>query len=161
MKFSVSICVYKEDYPPYFNEALDSLIKQKLKPNEIVIVVDGPIGVDIENILTNFEEIVYKNNIELKIVRLNKNMGHGKAREMGIKNCSYDLVAIADADDLNHPNRFFYQVEYFKTISDASVVGGQMLEIDAKTKKPIAFKIYKIIIIVLLRAFIYHEKNIF
>ena len=44
-KFSVLISVYENDSPEYFNEALCSIWdEQTLKPDEIVLVQDGPVG---------------------------------------------------------------------------------------------------------------------
>ena len=37
-KFSVILCVYYKDNPDYFEEALDSIINQSLKPDEIFLI---------------------------------------------------------------------------------------------------------------------------
>ena len=36
MKFSILIAVYKKDNPDFFKEALNSVIDQTLKPDEMV-----------------------------------------------------------------------------------------------------------------------------
>ena len=44
MPFSVAISVYAKDNPAYFDRALESITeKQTIIPDEIVLVVDGPI----------------------------------------------------------------------------------------------------------------------
>ena len=43
MKYSVLMTVYKEDNPTYFESALISMINQTKKPDEIVLVKDGPV----------------------------------------------------------------------------------------------------------------------
>jgi glycosyltransferase involved in cell wall biosynthesis len=141
MDFSVSICVYDKDNPLYFKEALDSLIKQKLPPSQIVITVDGPINESLENVIEKFEQISLDSGVELNIVRLKENMGHGEARRVGIESCRYDYIAIADADDINDFDRFYEQTQFFKNHKDVSVVGSQMLEIQHDTKKVVAKKI--------------------
>ncbi len=140
MKFSVSVCVYDKDNPLYFKEALESIINQKLIPNQIVITVDGPINKQLENVISEFEDTCISLDIELNVVRLEENKGHGEARRIGIENSKYELVAVADADDLNDCERFSKQIEFFSNTPDASVVGGQMLEIEHDTKKLVSEK---------------------
>ena len=140
MKFSVSICVYDKDNPLYFKEALESIVNQKLIPNQVVITVDGPINKQLESEVNKFEDICMSLDIEFNAVRFEENEGHGEARRVGIENCKYELVAIADADDLNDYERFYKQVEFFSKIPDASVVGGLMLEIEHDTKNPVSEK---------------------
>ena len=41
--FSVLMCVYKNDNPTYFKQALESVSNQTVRPSEIVLVIDGPI----------------------------------------------------------------------------------------------------------------------
>lgn len=140
MKFSVSICVYDKDNPRYFKEALESIVNQRLIPNQVVITVDGPINKRLESEIDKFEDLCSSLGIACNVIRLKQNQGHGEARRVGIENCKYEFVAIADADDLNDYGRFYSQIEFFKKNMDASVVGGQMLEIEHDTKKPVAMK---------------------
>ena len=58
--FSVAMCVYGKDNPIWFDRALESIIiNQTVKPDEIVLVVDGPIPDSIEAVINK-----YKNNCE-------------------------------------------------------------------------------------------------
>ncbi len=43
-KFSVLMSLYFKEKPEYLRECLESVINQTVKPDEIVIVLDGPIG---------------------------------------------------------------------------------------------------------------------
>ncbi len=118
LKFSVSICVYGGDNADYFDEALNSIFQQTRMPNEVVLVVDGPVSQGIENVIS-----VYSSKYDiLKVYRLEENQGHGKARNYNISNCSYDYIAIADADDINVLNRFEIQMEYFEKDPDLSAI---------------------------------------
>lgn len=56
-KFSVAMCVYGKDNPKWFDEALESIFKQTLPPDEIVLVVDGPIPNEIEDIIMKYKNI--------------------------------------------------------------------------------------------------------
>ena len=56
MKFSVLMSVYKNDISEYLNKAIESVLNQTIKPNEIVIVVDGPISIELKDILEKYKE---------------------------------------------------------------------------------------------------------
>ena len=57
-KFSVAMSVYRNDNPHYFARALQSITEdQPVKPDEIVLVVDGPIPTAIQNIIEKYEHI--------------------------------------------------------------------------------------------------------
>lgn len=140
MQFSVLGCVYFNDNDLYFSEALDSVFGQSLLPNEIVLVLDGPIPQNLETSISVFKAKAQVQDIEFKIIRLAHNMGHGVARQSGILNCKYDLVALIDADDINYQDRFKSQVDYFKSNPRVSVLGSQIREINHSSKKPLSLK---------------------
>jgi glycosyltransferase involved in cell wall biosynthesis len=140
VKFSALICIYFKDDDVYFYEAYDSILNQTLLPSEIVVVVDGPVPGKLKNSITKFEEHALEKKIEFKIIWLTKNMGHGIARQTGLVQCKYDLVALADADDINYVDRFRIQVDYFKSHSKVSVLGAQIREVDHSSKKPLSLK---------------------
>ena len=122
-KFSVSMCVYAEDSAQWFKTAVDSVLNQTKTPDEIVLVVDGPIPNDLNDIITEYEE-----NTLFKIIRLEVNQGHGIARKIGLDNCSNELVAIMDSDDVCSFNRFEKQLEVFVQDPNVDIVGGMIAE---------------------------------
>ena len=67
MKFSVCVCVYDKDDAIYFKEALESIINQSLLPNQIVLVVDGPINMSLQNVIENFKTNSEVNNVEFNV----------------------------------------------------------------------------------------------
>ncbi len=122
-KFSVFICVYNKDMPDHFHQALSSIVEQTLRPNDIILVVDGPVSPPIEQVIK-----IYENEPYFKIVRLSTNVGHGIARRIGLENCSNDLVALMDADDISIPTRFEKQIACLTQDDKISIVGGQIKE---------------------------------
>ncbi len=60
--FSVAICVYLKDNPEHFDRALQSIINQTVKPQEIILVIDGPISRDLQSIIDKY--IVICQNFE-------------------------------------------------------------------------------------------------
>ncbi len=63
-----------------------------------------------------------------RTVYLPENQGHGKARQAAIEACSYDLVALMDADDISLPDRFEKQLGKFESDKTLDIVGGQITE---------------------------------
>lgn len=53
--FSVSICVYGGDNAAWFDEAMGSIVNQTIQPQEIVLVIDGPVPDSIQNVITKYE----------------------------------------------------------------------------------------------------------
>lgn len=122
-KFSVSMCVYGKDNPEWFATAVDSILNQTRQPDEVVLVVDGPVPDNLDNIIKNYE-----NNPIFKVIRLPENRGHGEARRTGLNNCSYELVALMDADDISAGDRFEKQLQLFQKDPDLTIVGGNITE---------------------------------
>ena len=55
LKFSVAMSVYKNDSAQHFARALQSITEeQTLKPNEIVLVIDGPVGEEINDVIGDY-----------------------------------------------------------------------------------------------------------
>jgi len=122
-KFSVSMCVYKNDTPEYFKEALESVVNQTIKPDEVVLVVDGPIPNPLNAVIKKYENESY-----FKVIRISENVGHGNARRIGLENCTNELIALMDADDISVPDRFEKQVRCFEEDNEICLVGGYIKE---------------------------------
>jgi len=140
MKFSVCICVYDKDNALYFKEALESVINQSLLPNQIVLVVDGVINSELQEVIDNFTIESDRVGVEFDVYYLKENRGHGEARKISIEKAKYELVALMDADDLSKYDRFKEQVEAFEQNSNLSIVGGQIMEIIHNTREDISIR---------------------
>lgn len=112
MKFSVLISVYKSDNPEHLETALKSIWdNQILKPDQIVLVQDGPVGDEIVNIINNFKAIL---DDKLSFLELSVNLGLARALNEGLRLCKYDLIARMDSDDICFPNRFEKQIAFLR-----------------------------------------------
>ena len=123
MKFSVCMSVYRRDDPVWFRQALDSVLHQTVVPDEIVLVVDGPVTDELDRVIQEAEA-----SGQIRAIRLRENRGHGNARKVGLENCVNDLVALMDSDDLSLPDRFEKQLRAFLADPGLSMVGGQISE---------------------------------
>ena len=123
-KFSVLISVYIKETPLFLKEALKSIWDdQTLKPNEIVIVKDGKLNEELEQVLDEFS-----NKAPTTFVSLDKNLGLGLALREGIKHCSFDYVARMDSDDIAYPYRFEKQINYLEKKPEISILGSYIDE---------------------------------
>lgn len=126
MNFSVLISLYFREKSSNFDEAFLSLWNnQSTKPTEIVLVLDGPIGNDLEVCVKKWKFLI---GDALKIIPLVENLGLGKALNEGLKYCKYEWIFRMDTDDICTPDRFEKQISYIKKHNDIVLFGGQILE---------------------------------
>ena len=135
-KYSVLTTLYEKEKPQYLRQCLDSMLAQTIPPDEYVIVKDGELNQDLENVLSEYSE---KYNI-FKILSLEVNSGCGPASIVGMKACTNDLVARIDSDDISLPNRCELELELFSNEDDLVVVGTDIYEFDKDPDKIIAIK---------------------
>lgn len=102
LNFSVLMSVYYKENPVYFREAIDSILNQTALPNEIVLIKDGPLSTELENIIS---EYALKYPI-FKILVNEKNLGLGRSLAKGVLACSNEYIARMDTDDIMPKNRF-------------------------------------------------------
>ena len=115
--------VYITSKPDEFLAAFDSIINQTVQPNEIILVIDGPISKELESEIDSL-----RRNESLKIIRIPENKGLGNALRIGVESASNDLIARMDSDDISLPNRFELQLNYFIQHPNIDVLGGQVTE---------------------------------
>ena len=133
LEFSVLMSVYQKDNPVWLKEALDSVFAQTVKPNEVVVVCDGPLTKELEDVLAQYSSRII-------LHRLAKNSGLGEALRQGVEKCTFPLIARMDADDISLSNRFEKQLAYFKKHPNIAVLGGFIQEIDGKDLNSVAIR---------------------
>ena len=132
-KYSVLMSVYKNDSPEFLKLALDSIYKEQTrKPDEIVVVFDGPLTPQLIEVLDRFkrgkEDIVkYYPQVE--------NRGLGEALRIGSKQCSGDYIFRMDSDDLSDPHRFEKQINYIEKHPEIDVLGTDIAEFNVSPKE--------------------------
>ncbi|MBQ8032477.1 MAG: glycosyltransferase [Elusimicrobiaceae bacterium] len=134
--FSVLMSVYAKDRPEWVRQALDSVLANTVKPTEVVTVIDGPIPPELQAVLTEFTS----KYPQIKLFPLKKNGGLGPALAYGLQQCSHELVARMDADDISHSDRFEKQLAYFIASPETAVLGGQIQEVDGESLEDVAIR---------------------
>lgn len=126
MKISVLLSLFAKENPQFFDSSMKSIWDdQSRKPDEIVLVEDGPLTVELDEIVRKWKE---KLGDILKVVPLKENKGLAIALNEGAKQCTGDYIARMDTDDISMPNRFEVQEKYLMEHKDIVVLGGGMIE---------------------------------
>lgn len=124
--FSVLLPVYRGDRAEFLARAFDAAtVEQELRPDEVVIVRDGPVGPEIAAELVAIRERAV---VPVTLVELPENVGLARALEAGLARCAHEVVARADADDISLPRRFAEQIPV--VAAGADLVGTALVEFD-------------------------------
>lgn len=131
-RFSVLLPVYAGDDAAHLERGFLSATRdQTLRPDEVVVVRDGPVGDDIAAVLARLHELT---DVPVTLVPLERNVGLARALEAGLEACKHEIVARADADDISRPERFAVQVPLVADGHD--VVGSAIQEFDDDETDP-------------------------
>ena len=122
--YSVLMSVYYKEKPEYLLQAIESIQNQSLKTNDFVLVCDGPLTNELDEVI---EE--KKKEIDvLNVIRLKSNVGLGKALNEGLKHCKNELVARMDSDDIAYKDRCKKQADLFNKHLKISICSGTVEE---------------------------------
>lgn len=124
-KYSVLMSLYYKEKPEYLKQAIDSMINQTVKPDEIVVVYDGPLTNELYEVMNKY--ITDYPNL-FNVIKNKKNLGLGMSLNNGLKACKNNLVARMDTDDISKPNRCERQINKFCTNPELTIVGAHIDE---------------------------------
>ncbi len=126
MKYSVLMSVYYKDDPDCLKLALQSIYEEQTrKPDEIVVVFDGPLTKEQYGVLDAFA--ADKKDI-VRYLPQEVNRGLGEALRIGAKECTGDYIFRMDSDDISHPDRFQKQSAYVESHPEIDVLGTDIAE---------------------------------
>lgn len=123
--YSVLMSVYHREQPLNLKQSLQSIWKQTIPSDDIVLVCDGPLTDQLNQVI---EHAKAEMGTSLKIVSLEKNIGLGKALNEGIQHCRHELIARMDTDDLAYPDRCQKQLAVFQAQPELGIVGAAVAE---------------------------------
>lgn len=129
-QFSVLLPVYNGAEKERFEAALTSVIDQTVPPDEIVIVKDGPLTDELNRVLRQVRDSV---DDLIRVVSISRNVGLGRALNIGLEHCSYPIVARMDSDDVSKPDRFEQQLRYLTANPRTAVIGGYIGEAETES----------------------------
>ncbi len=160
MGISVLISVYSGANPAHLRIALDSIVGQTLLPDEIVLMQDGPLTPEQEEVVAGYGESPCVVDLsvdedaasiasrrdralapgspaspQLVIGRFAQNVQLGRALAAGVALCRNPYIARMDADDIAVPDRLAKELAFMEAHPDVSVLGGAIEEFDGDVTK--------------------------
>ena len=134
--FSLLVPVYHGDRPDYLRRAFRSAVDdQTVRPDEVVIVRDGPVGDELARCLSELQD---GSPVPVTLVPLERNGGLGPALDHGLAASRFDIVARQDADDVSMPHRF--EVE-LPLMENADIAGSGLLEFVTDTGETVGQRV--------------------
>lgn len=135
--YSVLMSVYSGESADNFRSAVSSMLNQTVCPDQFVIVCDGPLGDDLDAVLSDFMDADEAGLFD--VVRLPKNVGLGKALSAGLDVCRNDCVARMDSDDIAFPDRCELQLEAV-VAHKLQLISGYVLEFASDTSNVVSMR---------------------
>lgn len=130
---SVLMSLYHKEQPKFLCESFDSILNQTCLPHEILLVLDGEVTLELEKVVNDYARL-----LNIKIVRLSKNMGLGYALSKGVEQCSNELIVRMDTDDVMVNNRIESQYDFMIGHPDVDACGGYFYEFVGSTDNVVA-----------------------
>lgn len=136
MSYCFLTSVYKNTKMEEMRQCVDSMLSQSLPPDQIVIVIDGPVGSELRNYISSLEA----SNDVFTVLELEKNSGLGIALNEGMKLCKCELVARMDTDDICVLDRCARQVAFMNENPGVAVVGSNIPEFIGDISNVVAYR---------------------
>lgn len=110
----------------YLDHSLNSIFNQSLPPDQVVLVLDGPIGAELVSVVDNYK----KQYASLEVYPQAINRGLSTALNIGLDKCKNEIVFRMDTDDVCYPNRFERVLKEYEAHPDLEIVGSFATMID-------------------------------
>lgn len=107
---SCLMTTYVRERAEWLAAALESVFAQSVAPSQLVLVLDGPVGADQEEVIARYgcdHRIAV-----VDVVRLSKNRGLAGALSAGFERCVGEWVMRMDSDDLCDRERLRLQLDH-------------------------------------------------
>lgn len=137
-KYTVLISVYAKENPEYLKEAIDSMLEQTIPPDEIVIVEDGNLTKELDDVIEKYKKL-HRNLF--KIIKMKENVGTGIALSIGIKECKNEYIARMDSDDISEKYRCERELEILNNNDNIDIVGSIAAEFEGNINNITGYRI--------------------
>lgn len=127
MDYSVLMSVYFKETGCNLKDALNSMKNQTIPPHEIVLVCDGDLTEELEEVISEFQ---ISNSGLLRLIRREKSNNWAEVLNVGLKECQCSLVARMDSDDISLPQRCEKQLLEFRKHPEIDLVGTALGEFE-------------------------------
>ncbi len=124
--FSVLMSLYHKENPKYLDISLNSIFTQTVMPDQVVLVLDGPIGEELQAVVDKYQ----KQYSALDVYPQPVNMGLSTALNIGLEKCRNEIVFRMDTDDVCYPNRFERVLAEYEKHPEMEIIGSFSTMID-------------------------------
>lgn len=120
--------------------ALDSIVRQTMRPSELLLVEDA--SADEGRTLKKLQEFVtaYDGKIRIQILCVDTNGGPGKARNFGWAHALQPYIAFLDADDAWHRHKIEIQYRWMKAHPDVALSCHESIFLTDREREPLLEK---------------------
>lgn len=124
MKPAISVVIPTYNYGRFIREALESVFRQTLKPDQVIVVDDGSSD--------DTEQLVREFGGKVRYIK-QENAGVSAARNRGVREWSGELIAFLDADDIWEPTKLEKQAAKFASDPRIGLVHCGMRQFDSES----------------------------
>lgn len=117
---SVLMATYAGESATNLRDSLESIYTQDALPLEVILVVDGPIDADQEDVVAQY--LSDKRIETLFIIRLETCGGLANALNAGLERCRGEYTMRMDSDDICNPDRLQRQLAYALSHPDIDLI---------------------------------------
>lgn len=118
----VIMCVYNKEKNENLIKALNSIYEQTYVPDQVILVIDGFIDLDKEEIIKKYNDLV--------IIRNKINYGLSYSLNCAMKISNTDYIMRMDSDDISDKTRVEKQKYYLDKYVNVDALGSWIYEID-------------------------------
>lgn len=135
-KYSVLMSVYEKEKPEYLKQSIESMMAQTVVTDDFWVVCDGPLTVELEEVL----DLYLKKYPDIfHVLKLKENVGLGRALNQGLKQCKYSYIARMDSDDIACRERCEKQLQLMNRGID--IVSGTVVEFEGNISNTISKRV--------------------
>jgi glycosyltransferase involved in cell wall biosynthesis len=136
MRTSVALCCYNG--APYLPAQLDSIARQRVMPDQCIIVDDGSTDSSVEIARAFAARAPFEVQVHVNA----ENLGFVRNFELAISKCEHEIIFLADHDDVWLPNRIADSLKAFEASPSVLLVHGNAGLIDA-TSEPLGYTLFE------------------
>ena len=130
---TVGIPFYSGSKPEQLQAAVDSILNQSLRPDEVHLIQDGSISKELSQLIQTYVE--HCSNVIHLVIR--QNSGPAYATNFSILHTTSVYYAKMDSDDIAYPQRLEKQIQFLDAHPEVNILGtwAQEFENDPATEQ--------------------------
>jgi amylovoran biosynthesis glycosyltransferase AmsE len=122
---SVLMVTYDKENATRLFKCLTSIVEQTKQPDEVIVCLDGEVRQELKDVLASFD-----GPLPLRLIQ-NQKIGLGRNLNIGLSQCSNDIIIRCDSDDINLNNRFQVQADILSNNNDIVLTSSPAIEVSA------------------------------